>query len=277
MTMTVHCVLCGPRPHRSLLDGAVRQCASCGLGHTSADPAAARERHGDVTRRGDGHDDRFDAPQRRYEAGRRLRWVRAHCRPATLLEAGCAGGYFLAAARRAGIDATGIEVSPVSAHYAVESLGMPVRQGHFEAVAPSVEPVDAVCAFHVLEHVAHPRTFLSAARAALVPGGRLFLEVPNAASAAAQRLGAHWPAWQPERHRWHFTPWSLVELLIDLGFLVEKYDTVFSRYYCRPLPRMRRARDLVVADAVAARSARVSHPRLGDLLRLVARRPEDSR
>jgi SAM-dependent methyltransferase len=264
MTTTVHCVLCGPRPHRALRNGAVHQCASCGLGRSSTDPPAPREQHDDT---------RFDAAQRRYEAARRLRWVRASARPATLLEAGCAGGYFVAAARRAGIDARGVEVSASAVHHAVETLGLPVLRGPFEAMAPSVDPVEAVCAFGVLEHVEHPRTFLSAARAALVPGGRLFLEVPNAASAAAQHPHRDPPA----RHRWHFTPWSLVELLIDLGFRVETYDTVFSRYYRRPLPRLRRARDLVLADTFAARTTRISHPRLGDLLRLVARRPEDMR
>jgi len=260
MTTTVHCVLCGPRPHRALRDGAVHQCASCGLGRTSPDLPVREGRVGSV-----------DAPRHRYAAARRLRWIRAAARPATLLEAGCAEGFLVAAARRAGIDARGVDPSDAAVRYARETLGVPVLHGAFEAAAPSVGPVDAVCAFGVLEHVAHPRTFLTAARAALVPGGRLFLEVPNAASAAAQR-----PDGDPRvRHRWHFTPWSLVELLIDLGFRVETYDTVFARYYRRPLPRLRRARELVLADTLAARSPRISHPRLGDLLRLVARRPDD--
>ena len=38
---------------------------------------------------------------------------------------------------------------------------------------------DAVCAFQVLEHVAHPRRFLDACVRLLRPGGRLCIAVPN--------------------------------------------------------------------------------------------------
>lgn len=177
------------------------------------------------------------------------------------------------AARRAGIAAQGVEVSESAARFAVERLGVPVRVGCFEEVAP-VRSVEAVCAFHVLEHVEEPREFLRAARDALVPGGWLALEVPNIGSAAARRLGVEWSGLQPRFHRWHFTPESLTRLVTDSGFEIVRQDTVFSRFYWQRWGRLANARVLLVADWVASGSPRVSHPRLGDAIRLVARYDE---
>ncbi|MEW2145775.1 class I SAM-dependent methyltransferase, partial [Micromonospora vinacea] len=146
-------------------------------------------------------------------------------------------------------------------------------QGYFETIAPTLT-ADVVCAFHVLEHVEDPRAFLRAAHTTLTPGGWLALEVPNIASAAANRLGTDWPAIAPAYHRWHFTPDTLSRMLVESGFRVISHDTVFSRFYWQPAARLRNARDLLVADIAASRSPRVTHPQLGDLLRIFARRDD---
>nr|WP_240955858.1 class I SAM-dependent methyltransferase [Micromonospora sp. HNM0581] len=197
-------------------------------------------------------------------------------RPSVLVEAGCAGGYFLEAARNAGYTATGIEVSHAATTYATQHLGVPVRHGYFEHIAPTLH-ADIVCAFHVLEHVDNPRTFLHAARHTLTPGGWLALEVPNIASAAATRLGHHWPGLQPEYHPWHFTPTSLVRLLTATGFEVVRQDTAVFRYYMPLRYRIRHARRLLPADWLDVRSPRLTHRRRGDLLRVIARKPRPGR
>ncbi|MEH1127934.1 class I SAM-dependent methyltransferase [Micromonospora sp. CPCC 206061] len=225
---------------------------------------------------GGGYEDYFLATPRRFEASRRLRWLLSVVRPSSLLEAGPAGGFFLEAARRVGISVAGVEVSEVAARFAREELGVPVRQGCFETVAP-VDPVEAVCAFHVLEHVEDPRVFLRAARDALVPGGWLALEVPNIASAAAHRLGNAWAGLQPQYHRWHFTPESLVRLVTASGFRVVRQDTTVFRYYMPAWYRLRHIRQLLPADWMDIGSPRLTHPRLGDLLRLVARLTHNDR
>ena len=50
-------------------------------------------------------------------------------------------------------------------------------------------------------------------------------------------------------------------------------DTVFSRYYWRPWARWCHVRELLVADWVASGGPSVRHPRLGDVIRLIAWRP----
>ncbi|WBB97819.1 class I SAM-dependent methyltransferase [Solwaraspora sp. WMMA2080] len=269
------CLLCGDGSGgRPVTDGLLRRCDTCQFVWTASDLPPPEQLYDRAYYETDGYQDYFtSAGQRRYESARRLRWLRSRVRPATLLEAGSAGGYFLRAARDAGIDARGVEVSDAAASFAREQLGVPVRTDRFEDHGPGA-PVDAVCAFHVLEHVTDPRRFLAAARAALRPDGWLALEVPNIASAAARRLGSAWPAIAPDYHRWHFTPHSLARLLAESGFRVVGQDTVFSRFYWRAPARLRQARNLVVADFAACRSLQVSHPTLGDLLRVFARRED---
>jgi 2-polyprenyl-3-methyl-5-hydroxy-6-metoxy-1,4-benzoquinol methylase len=268
----VRCQLCGRAGgHTPTLGELLWSCPDCGFVWTAGSAPAPEELYDEAYYTTGGYQDYFaSAGQRRFEASRRLRWLLSTVRPTVLLEAGCAGGYFLEAAHHAGITASGIDVSHAAARFARDHLHMPVQQGYFETIAPTLT-ADVVCAFHVLEHVEDPRAFLHAAHTTLTPGGWLALEVPNIASAAAQRLGTAWPGLQPQYHRWHFTPDSLVQLVTDAGYEVVRQDTVFSRFYWRAAGRLRNARDLLVADLAASRSLRVTHPQLGDLLRIVAR------
>ncbi|WP_345635160.1 methyltransferase domain-containing protein, partial [Rugosimonospora acidiphila] len=127
------------------------------------------------------------------------------------------------------------------------------------------------------EHVEDPRAFLGAAREALVPGGWLALEVPNIASAGARRLGTAWQGLQPEHHRWHFTPESLIRLAMQCGFHIVRHDTTFFRYYMPARYRLRHVHRLLPADWTGTGCLRLTHPSLGDLLRVVARLPRTDR
>jgi hypothetical protein len=243
------CLVCGPKPeHASVLDGAVRRCATCGFGWTVGEPAAPVELRDDAYPGGRGDEDPLTLRRRRFEASRRLRWVLSMVRPASLVEVGYAGGFFVEAARRLGIDASGIEASPAAARFARERLRVPVVEGSFPAFSPARQ-VDAVCAFDVLGQVEDPRVFL-------------------AAGLARQ---------QPEQQRWHFTPESLMRLVMRCGFHIVRHDTAVVRYYLPARYRWRYAHRLLPADWAGTGSLRRTHPRLGDLLRVVARLPRDGR
>ncbi|MFV2088096.1 class I SAM-dependent methyltransferase [Micromonospora sp. LOL_021] len=265
------CLVCGPGPvDEAILGGRLRQCLACGFAWTvgAADPTP--DLYDDTYFEGGGYEDYFLPGPRRFEASRRLRWLHSTVRPKSLLEVGPAGGFFLEAARKCGIDVYGVEVSAAATRYARDRLNLPVQQGSFES-ATLPDRVDAVCAFHVLEHVRDPWQFLRAARAALRPRGALVLEVPNIASAAARLLGERWPGLQPEYHRWHFTPNSLAHLVTMAGFRVLRQDTTVFRYYMPLRYQLRHAHRLLPSDWSATRSLRLVHPRQGDLVRLVAK------
>jgi SAM-dependent methyltransferase len=264
------CLVCGSGRSRPAPVAPLVECADCGLTRTPGAARPALKLYDDGYFDGGGYPAYFArASQWRFEARRRLRWLLAASRPRGVLEVGCAGGFFLEAARNAGLDAVGVEVSATAAASA-RGLGVPVVTGTFEE-AEIEGPFDAVCAFHVLEHAEDPVGFLARARSVLAPRGPLALEVPNAGSASARRSGAAWPYWDPAHHRTHFTPRTLLRVLAEAGFLADRCDTVFARHYVRPRRLARRPSVAMLArDLLAARSPRTVHPDLGDHLRVLA-------
>jgi SAM-dependent methyltransferase len=266
------CLVCGSGRSRGALGGVLRQCSDCTFSWTAAEIPPPEELYDDAYFSGAGYEDYFVPSARRYEAGLRVQWLLSGGTPATLVEAGCAAGFFIEAAQGEGIAAQGVEVCEAAVQFARDDLGVKVTHGCFESAVFGTA-FDAVCAFHVLEHVEDPKDFLDAAWRALEPGGRLALEVPNVFSPAARRLGTSWRGLQPEYHRWHFTPASLARLVTDRGFEIAEQDTAVFRFYMPPRYRRRAGRSEFPADVRNVRSARLTHPYRGDLLRLIARRP----
>ncbi|MEX2556493.1 MAG: class I SAM-dependent methyltransferase [Actinomycetota bacterium] len=247
----------------------LRRCPNCGLVSTTLE-ATPTPSYGEGYFFDGGYRSYFArATQWRYEARQRLRWLRGSARPRTLFEIGCAGGFFLEAARDAGIAASGVEASEPAARYAHDVLGVPVVGARFED-ADLDGPFDAVCAFHVLEHVDDPRAFLVKARELIASGGWLALEVPNIESAAAHADGIKWPGLQPQYHRWHFAPPTLTRLVEETGFRVTDCDTVSARFYTRPARRVTTDALAGLRAAVRSRSFRTVDPRSGDHVRLLA-------
>jgi 2-polyprenyl-3-methyl-5-hydroxy-6-metoxy-1,4-benzoquinol methylase len=97
----------------------------------------------------------------------------------SLLEVGCGFGDFVALLREQGVQAEGIEVN-ASAVSVAQGRGLPIQQTDlrdFTKLHP--RHYDVVCAFQVLEHVPNPKEFIQWSCAALKPGGKLLLGVPN--------------------------------------------------------------------------------------------------
>ncbi|HEU5098739.1 MAG TPA: class I SAM-dependent methyltransferase [Roseiflexaceae bacterium] len=134
--------------------------------------------------------------------------------PAHLLDIGCGAGWFLHAARRAGWQVAGIELSRDSVAFATARLGLDVTLGALESIAPPTSRYDAITLWHSLEHMRDPRQALAWIRAALKPGGVVLIAVPNVESRGLARRGAGW-IWlqQPFVHLWHFSARALGLLL----------------------------------------------------------------
>jgi hypothetical protein len=145
---------------------------------------------------------------------------------------------------------------------------------------PVETPHDAIVSIQTLERCRDPHATIQAVRRWLVPGGVLFVEVPNHACYSAWRYGASWLLCDPFRTLNYFTAKSLTVLLNAEGFEVE--DCLYRQY----LPQFSRARlsaDQASWDAVYAQADTTDHPPprksplnlWTDLLRTMRCRPEE--
>ena len=96
-----------------------------------------------------------------------------------LLDVGCAHGFFLDEARRAGYETLGIEPSPPAAAFAREELGLDVRTGRLDEVDLGNYQFDVITMTDSLEYLPRPVEDLRALSAHLAPGGVFFAKVPN--------------------------------------------------------------------------------------------------
>lgn len=137
-----------------------------------------------------------------------------------VLDVGCGGGSFLAAFRRRGIRVVGMDFSPQAANVSWRENGVPAVCGRLENAPFPAESFGVITLFHVLEHLAEPAACVAAARRLLVPGGRLYAQVPNAASWQFLLFGGGWSGIDVPRHLIHFRASDLEGLLEAFGFRI---------------------------------------------------------
>src|SRR2546423_1145175 len=144
----------------------------------------------------------------------RLRMLAGVPRPrGRLLDVGAGRGRFVAAARAAGYDATGLEPAPgrVAAATAEHHVALATRGIEEADVAPGSQ--DAVSLWHALEHVEAPGEATARVASWLRPGAGLLVGVPNLGSLQARIGGERWFHLDVPRHRTHFTVSGLLALL----------------------------------------------------------------
>jgi 2-polyprenyl-3-methyl-5-hydroxy-6-metoxy-1,4-benzoquinol methylase len=170
--------------------------------------------------------------QRASYASQAARLTRVFGRRGSGVEVGSYVGAFLAAAREAGWQFSGVDVNACANRF-TRSLGFDVHDGPIESLDPG-RRVDVVAIWNCLDQLAEPMAAVRAASTHLSPGGMLAVRVPNGACYAAMRpklrgplaaLAREWLAQNnllgfPYRHG--FTPDSLSRMVTRLGFRVER-------------------------------------------------------
>lgn len=134
-----------------------------------------------------------------------------------VLDVGCGGGAFLAAAAGAGWRAVGIDFDAKAVEGA-RRRGIDARLGGLDAVADEHDTYDAVTLSHVIEHLHDPAAALATIHRILKPGGRLYVETPNIDSLGRLLYGRHWRGLEPPRHLVIFNRSGLAALLRRSGF-----------------------------------------------------------
>lgn len=141
-------------------------------------------------------------------------------RGASVLDVGCAGGAFLAAARTLGFAAIGIEPSRWMCDFAQREYGVDARQGTLEEQSFEENSFDVVTLWDVLEHVPEPRETLAEIHRVLKPGGHLLVTYPDRGTWLARLLGRKWP-FLLSVHLTYYTRATIKRQLEQAGFVVD--------------------------------------------------------
>jgi 2-polyprenyl-3-methyl-5-hydroxy-6-metoxy-1,4-benzoquinol methylase len=134
-----------------------------------------------------------------------------------LLDIGCAQGFFLYNASKAGYTTKGIEISQDAAEYAMKEFGLDIEAKPFEELRFPENHFDVVTLWQVLEHVPYPLTVLKEVHRILRPGGLLVVSTPDIGGMPAKILRERW--WDIKRlHINQFTTKTLTDILQSGGF-----------------------------------------------------------
>ena len=135
-----------------------------------------------------------------------------------LLDVGCNEGRGLVLYRRNGFKPEGLELNSRAAEVA-RSRGFMVYESDIAALRSSL-PFERIVLSNVLEHALDPRQMLGHIRRLLVPGGEVWISLPNRRSALRALFGRHWVNWHLPFHIVHFDSATLRRALSETGFTV---------------------------------------------------------
>ncbi len=166
--------------------------------------------------------------------------------PRSVLDFGAGEGHLVNALREMGLAAEGIETSPFGRVAARRMYDLDLRA---EVPADLCGQFQLVTLIHSLEHVADPLGTLTALRAAVEPGGIVFIEVPHAGS-----VDMWWPRRRREIldlpvHLYHFVPETLVRVVERAGLRVVEIRLSNSDILEWALERRARWRNVNVKEA----------------------------
>jgi 2-polyprenyl-3-methyl-5-hydroxy-6-metoxy-1,4-benzoquinol methylase len=135
-----------------------------------------------------------------------------------VLDVGCFTGGLIEVMASLGVDVCGLELQPEAVAIADKRLPGRVHQADVFGKEFPPGPYDIVTMMGLIEHVLDPMAFLSRAYALLQPGGRLFLQTPDAGSMVARLMGSRWPPLAPIEHIHLFSRQALRQSLQEAGF-----------------------------------------------------------
>ena len=143
-------------------------------------------------------------------------------RSVDVLDVGCGSGTLLGLLKQRGFRVTGLDFSAEAAAIAKAENGVDVAVGSLEEAHFPAESFDVVTLFHVMEHVTNPRLVLAQVSRVLKPNGVAILQVPNIESWQFKIFGARWYGLDIPRHVIDYSRNSMLKLLADSGFVVNR-------------------------------------------------------
>ncbi len=156
---------------------------------------------------------------RRISAKRIVKEIAKTKKGGRILDIGCAVGFLLDEARKAGFDIYGIELSKWAADYAGNKLGIKtIYQGMLRDAGYPASHFDIIFLSDVIEHLVDPKSTLIEIRKILKPDGIICINTPDIDSLISKTLRARW--WGVKNaHLYYFTRKTLHKMLDHAGFV----------------------------------------------------------
>jgi len=232
VSSTVSCRLCGAQEARIYhkKDGySILRCCQCDLVYLDhptrpdslRDLYSAEYFHDDGERQGY-HDYCSLQTSITTTAKVRLKHMARFCSRGSLLEIGCAMGFFLQAAQHTGWEVQGVELSDYAAKMATERFSLPVIAGCLEDARFPATSFDAVAMWDVIEHVPNPLSLMREVARVLRRGGLVALSTGDVESLLARLSGSRWHLYNLPQHLSFFSPTTIARLLEVAGLRVRK-------------------------------------------------------
>ena len=199
------------------------------------------------------------------------------CERGSLLDIGCGNGFFLECALESGFrDVRGIEPS----HQAVDEAPRALRKRIVrDIMRPGIfgaQEFDAICMFHIFDHIPDPNELLFECLRILKPGGFILSLNHNVEAWSARLLGERSPIFDVE-HTFLYSPATMQRIFLANGFKVIEQGNVWNSYslvylfHLVPLPPSLKSLGLQLLRALNLRRLPVTLP-LGNIY-LIARKP----
>ncbi|MFB9354592.1 class I SAM-dependent methyltransferase [Sneathiella chinensis] len=163
------------------------------------------------------------ADKKMRRSRRRLRRLKRLVPGGTFLDIGCNAGFVVEAAREAGFDSYGIDLSSEGVAYGKENFpGCTFHNLPIEAAAEHLPKFDLVYSSEVIEHVLDLDSFLRHTADIMKPGGVLYLTTPDAGHWRTPKDLSTWFGFKPPEHSIYFNRASLTHALERFGLKIEK-------------------------------------------------------
>jgi 2-polyprenyl-3-methyl-5-hydroxy-6-metoxy-1,4-benzoquinol methylase len=248
MIQSVNCPLCGRQTDSVIADklrrgdGSVYYCDACDHGFLSENQVQdAKTYYAEQYRQEYSHNAEAAATNARelFDVYRnfqrdRLRDIGPLLQPGThLLEVGASAGQFLVHVKDRVAKINAIELDTACCKFLQEFHGIEAEPEYLERSRFASERYDIICAFQVMEHVEDPVAFLKTLKAAMRPGGTLFVEVPNLRDPLLSiwDVSTYRKFFYHSAHLHYFTEASLRQVAQSAGFAGDQVHIGFTQDY----------------------------------------------
>jgi len=216
------CPFCG-RQNRTAISASLYRCAGCGIIFNTEHRSLSYDRDyfiaGYKAQYGKTYIDDYENIYCMSRARLEKIFRMINMRPGlSLLDLGCAAGFFLKAAKDLGVESLlGIEVSDFAAGYCRKTFGIDVIQAPFDEAAID-RKFSVISSWFFLEHMADPAAVINRIFSMLEDGGVFACGIPSCYGPSFSFDREGWVKTHPADHRIDLSPSSAKRILKQAGF-----------------------------------------------------------